>query len=716
MNNKRIFSVHFFWQSFKQLKAIGIICSIILAVISLLPIISHVVTQERLAKMYETYTIETELISGWDCCASLAITFVVFAPLLALNAWKFLNKRSTSDFYLSLPYKRICLFFSRLASVIAWLFLMYAISLIGRIAGYLIFSKYYVVDYGVIFQVHGSMFICCMLVTAAITLACSVTGNMITNVCVSGLILFLPRILIAVISETIAESVYVVEASKVIPLFGGTSNIVTGMVFSVFDYGSGRLIQDMILSLMPNLYTLILALVYFGLATVLFVSRKSECAGKAAIGKVSRFIIRTVGSFSITSIGLIPIFGNLNAYEDVGSLIIYIISVFLVAAVVLAIYEVAQSKNIRSVVACIPAMIISFILTLIIGGCVNIAAERILQYRPQPSKVSYVTIQSGRYSYYGNSNKDYFESVTQNIKIQDKKIISLLCDEIEKNARIVQNSEEDELLYSDQYLQFFVYLKDGSMGHSRKVYLSQQSVQELNQNIVHVDSYREAYFNLPPADAVIISTSIKNGTKEQNVKTYETLLEEIKTISFSDWYANLSMEGYGAGKYISIRFARSGKTYIANIPVTTLIPKTMNTLMQEENLTAKSDTATWKKMLEYLRKPTDDTKDDSEALNIAFYAQENKDEQCLYSFNHYLSENPQKGKEVVNKIIAAVEKGDTAQSFATAKSYISLNYYCREKTEDGKGSGIRHKTITYNLILDGYDRLEDYGLMSAIEE
>lgn len=709
MNNKKVFSVKLFWQSFKQLKTIGIICTVILYVLSVLPVVTEVIDIVRAERMGIEAVSYPSIVNAVSYTSFLVITFIIFAPMLALNCWKFLNKRSTSDFYHSLPHKRICLFLSRLAAVLAWLFVMYLISFAGTTAGFAIFSKYFIVDYYVIFRMYVAMFICCILCVAAISLACSFTGNMLTNVCMTGIILFLPRGLIDIISGSVAGSVYVMNAEDVIPLFGNNANMITNIIFGAFFSGSVDL-QEMILSPVSNIYTLVLGIIYTAVAAALFITRKSECAGKSAIGKASRFFIRTVICFSICAVMVLPVLCSKNNTSDIGR-IYYIIMSFIVAGVALVIYECIQSKNIKSVIACLPAMALSYVVTLFIGAVVNVGTAGILEYNPKMEDVDYITLAQSldQYGYYSSSSeRDYFKFISSDIKIEDKKIINEICKAIENCNNLVKDKKIENVIYSGdsnkRYEAYDVYIKDSSIGHNRKVYLSQEAIKIISENMSSLDSYKEAYLNLPDADSVDISSYMVDN-KEQKKEIYNILLEEIKTIKFADWYQNVNSEAPNFS--INIKFSRKGYIYSANIPVTEKLPKTMQAIFNAVNESAYKDKASLDKLLENLelakegRFKTD--KDRYENISVSVETV-NREDGEYYDIEDYMSQNPNIAPEVIGKLIDAIKNKNYGKTIDTSKPYVCIDY-----SYEDYDNVFKVYNITYYTQLEGFDDVSDYG-------
>lgn len=104
MNNKKVFSFHMFLQTLKQTRLAGFIMMAVITLISVVPIISSL-----------SYIKEYKQVNNVDGISGnyfLVLVFIIVVPVISLIVWSFLNKRSGSDFYHSIPYTRLCIYLS----------------------------------------------------------------------------------------------------------------------------------------------------------------------------------------------------------------------------------------------------------------------------------------------------------------------------------------------------------------------------------------------------------------------------------------------------------------------------------------------------------------------------------------------------------------------------------------------------------------------------
>ena len=233
--------------------------------------------------------------------------------------WSFLNKRSSSDFYHSIPYTRLCIYLSKTAAILTWIAGILVVSYVSQAVLFMANRQYFNVDYATMFRMYLSIFICSLFMHGNYKCINIHYRNILSNICVTGLIMFLPRFIALMVTKlTVFHGETYMISNSGVGLLDSSNNMIVGWVFSVFDiYNGPSGIADMVLSLTSNLYTLVLALIYIALGALLFVKRKSETAGKAANGKVLPMIIRTLIGFLIAFIGVMIAYTSIDNDETI---------------------------------------------------------------------------------------------------------------------------------------------------------------------------------------------------------------------------------------------------------------------------------------------------------------------------------------------------------------------------------------------------------------
>lgn len=249
MNNKKIFSFHMFLQTLKQTRLAGFIMMVIMMLVSVVPIVSSI----SFLKEYN----EISNINGISDNYALVLIFILVTPVMSFIIWNFLNRRSSSDFYHSIPYTRLCIYLSKTAAILTWVLGILVVSYVSQAVLFVANKKYFNVDYATMFRMYLAIFLCSLLCMAIINVAASITGNILSNICVTGLIMFLPRFLGVMITEMTVYhgETYMIRNSGV-GLLDSSNNMIIGWVFSVLGISNGSSgITDMVLGLTSNLYT-----------------------------------------------------------------------------------------------------------------------------------------------------------------------------------------------------------------------------------------------------------------------------------------------------------------------------------------------------------------------------------------------------------------------------------------------------------------------------
>lgn len=579
MNNKKIFSVNMFWQTFKQLKVVGILSMAVTLFFVVFPQINDALYYLKHIKLYgeEQMDASAKMVYASNIDV-LSITFILFTPILVLYVWNFLNKKNSSDFYHSLPYKRECLYFSKIAAVFAWQVIIHVVTYVCLIITFAVFKDCFIVEMWMVFRVFLSIFIANLLCGSAISLACALTGNVFSNICLSGLIIFLPRFLCIMIEAFATMKVPTVSDYQVFPLINDAHNIVAGYILRAFvqiDYNS------LMFSVSSLVYTLILAFIYMGLGLLVFKFRKSEAAQKSALNKKLQVAISMTLGFVICFISVIFTFAEDEGDRDYIMLVVF----FLVAAFVIIVYELATGKKNHLLQRSVPSILMAYVLSLIFGVLVGTVADGMLEYAPKAQSIDYIKINGmsdNQASMYGYRAADYFDSIIEGIQIKDKQSCEIVAKAIADNNSIIKNNKQYYKEFnSDNYVKMDIFVKDGLIGANRKVYIKSEDINVIATAAGKEEKYRERIKSLPIAEeAAIIWDSaymdVKNSRRIYNIykeeyynMDYEKILNHMVT-------PNPLIQ-------MSLTFNSKGKTYEAQLPITSETPKAAQSYVEYTN-------------------------------------------------------------------------------------------------------------------------------------
>ena len=698
MNNKKIFSFHMFLQTLKQTRLAGFIMMAAITLISVVPIVSSL-----------SYVKEFNQVSNVSGVAGnyyLALVFVIAVPVISFIIWSFLNKRSSSDFYHSIPYTRLCIYLSKTAAILTWIVGILAVSYASQAVLFIANKKYFNVDYATMFRMYLAMFICSLLCMAIINVATSITGNILSNICVTGLIMFLPRFILVMVTEMTVYhgETYMIRNSGV-GFLDASNNMIIGMVFNVLGISNGSSgVTDMVLSLTSNLYTLILALIYIVLGAVLFVKRKSETAGKAANGKVLPMIIRTLIGFTIAFAGVMIAYTN-EEYNETTA----VVALFIISALVVFVYECIVSKKMNVIKQCIPSILLGYVLAVVIGTGANSFGKYEAAYEPDDSKLSYVSIQPMD-TYYSSDN-GYFSSISSKVKFTDDEILKYVSEKFVSYKEKCISTGVHNYVHNSRgsVTSYKVGFRQNGVTHYRKIELTDSDSQKLASLLKKDEKFVKSYIDLPASDKVAITALSGNMEESDGKDIYETIVSEVKELGFEKWYkiVNSDSEAF----LMSVQFSKAGVGYDMALPISKDMPKSYNKYISARNAYAiKNNEKELARMSEILKmyaaddgnKTSQNLSKSSEDLSLVIVY---NDERTWVNLSSYVKTDSEKAQKVLKALAESIDKKDFNKEVNVNNPVAVLNYSDYGQVENNTGEYIEADAI---IQLDGFTKLLDY--------
>ena len=202
------FSRHYFKESLRQTRGMGILfVSVAVLFTCFVPVINLI---DHLKNRGDSVS----LVSVSDYGGMLPYICFLFSILFMLKLFKFVFKRSSSDFYHALPFKRQTIYFTSLVTALCWYILGTGLAL-GAV-GFV-----YWVDPAVLVKPSFfalNLFVCLVMmlfVSGATLVSISITGKKSIAVTISLAICFLPRAIFLIALETVEEATNLIDISAV---------------------------------------------------------------------------------------------------------------------------------------------------------------------------------------------------------------------------------------------------------------------------------------------------------------------------------------------------------------------------------------------------------------------------------------------------------------------------------------------------------------------
>ena len=575
MNDKKIFSIKLFINNFLQLKVMGILGTVLITLFSVLSIVSQGIRMIEYTKEGISVNgsmsggVSTTYLGAGDLWP-LVLTFVFVTPVLMLMAFSYNNKRNSSDFYNSLPYTRLNMYLTKLSAVFTWQVIVYVCAVVGIVISIAVYKKYFVYSVSTITWIIIGTFICNLLCGAVIALACSLTGSLMSNICLTGIILFIPAILRVMITGGISALFDYVSNIQVVPVIGVERNMISALI--VGGSMNGIQYNEILLNKGYMVYSLVLAIVYAAIGYLCFVRRKSEVAGKAALGNKIHVIIRTIIGFICMAVGFLL----LLIERDIISMIIFVS----LAVAAMIIYELIAGDRSRLGFKTGISSVIALAAAGIFTGLLWSGSVVMKAYKPETSKIKYAVVESSTYySNYSGSFADYYNTKTAQYRIKDSDIIDVLVNGYNhcKDKTYVELSQNRKNVYTIN-----VYFKDGIIGTRRSIALVEDDYKNLMLKLGADEEYQKIYLELPEHNNVTLTFNNNvnlSDSDKQNI--YNCLQSEIKRVGYNQYIK--SFDQPGVYDTVSIRFVENGNNYYIRIPFSEYLPETTESFMKMVN-------------------------------------------------------------------------------------------------------------------------------------
>ena len=575
MNDKKIFSIKLFINNFLQLKVMGILGTVLITLFSVLSIVSQGIRMIEYTK--EGISVNGSMSGGVSTTYlgagelwPLVLTFVFVTPVLMLMAFSYNNKRNSSDFYNSLPYTRLNMYLTKLSAVFTWQVIVYVCAVVGIVISIAVYKKYFVYSVSTITWIIIGTFICNLLCGAVIALACSLTGSLMSNICLTGIILFIPAILRVMITGGISALFDYVSNIQVVPVIGVERNMISALI--VGGSMNGIQYNEILLNKGYMVYSLVLAIVYAAIGYLCFVRRKSEVAGKAALGNKIHVIIRTIIGFICMAVGFLL----LLIERDIISMIIFVS----LAVAAMIIYELIAGDRSRLGFKTGISSVIALAAAGIFTGLLWSGSVVMKAYKPETSKIKYAVVESStNYINYSGSFADYYNTKTAQYRIKDSDIIDVLVNGYNhcKDKTYVELSQNRKNVYTIN-----VYFKDGIIGTRRSIALVEDDYKNLMLKLGADEEYQKIYLELPEYNNVTLTFNNNvnlSDSDKQNI--YNCLQSEIKRVGYNQYIK--SFDQPGVYDTVSIRFVENGNNYYIRIPFSEYLPETTESFMKMVN-------------------------------------------------------------------------------------------------------------------------------------
>lgn len=578
---KQFFSKGLYLEGLRQLKLIGILISVILSIIAILPPVGiGIITLKNLPQ--DEILIPTP-INGAQMNPAILIVFLLVAPIMALSLFGFLNKRKASDFYHAIPHTRLSVFLSFYAAIMTWVIITILSSSLCAAVSYAVFPSVYTPQYLGLLLYMLTCFIISILTVGGTLIAISVSGTISINVILAVLILYLPRIAVSVLNYSLLSSVPILSAGHNFPLLESDYNLLISFFIQI--YKNNFTVEDLS-NVHGLIYTAVLGLIYTILAAILFIRRKSESSEQSAPSKrlqatyriiITMFICLFACAFLFSAICL----KDTNTDDNIlGIVVLYILSLIVYFA-----YELITTRKWKNLLKALPGLGIVICINVAMLGLLGGLRAYHLSFRPSADEIKYISVVNNYSGYYEPTFYDYIYSRIGTIKLDTPESKEIVANALSKNIDALKEYGPKYNYYSyahTEVVPMTFKIETSSGSRYRTIYVTEEQKNLISTQLAEDQQYRDLFMNLPKPSvsyggfgSIYIFGNIGTYTdlsSEQEKALVDTLQNEITSLGFEKWFECVSNTQYYQYTYISYLVDDIGRISVYINP--TDLPKT----------------------------------------------------------------------------------------------------------------------------------------------
>lgn len=527
---KRFINNGIFAAALLRIKTQGIISAIISCVFMLLSFVGKYISITMSNDIYNA-------VFASEVMGALPVIITVSAFIMTLVEFSYLNRRSSCDFFHAIPEKRRTVFFSQTLGVFT---VCAAVCLItGAVCGVVgaaLISVMKISITEVLVYTLGcvviAFYVCC-----ATALAMSITGTVFSNIVVTGIIVFFPRLIVSYFTGSLTLALTSTS-------FAGNTIYDT---FKCLNMASGFIIEPALLkNVWAFIYTAAVGIGYAFLGAFLYKKRRSETAGVSAPSRlmqsVYRILLGIMLFFSVTALMFVYeywICGKGHVFEA-GEILVFLWA-YVICAILYFLFELISTKKWKNVLKSLPGLGIIAVLCVAMYFSLTGIYNAEMSFAPTAEEIKSVSFIEDD-NYYPNMELgDYLSYKSEPEEITDTEVKEAVARGLELSETEAANT-------------FTVKIKTAAGVKTRKIYSSseedfdilysamQKSVfadEKLNMPI-EVDEHRMSLKQITGSQNRVFIDELKMEDKKLVAKTAAEELREMTAMQWMDAHASLS--------------------------------------------------------------------------------------------------------------------------------------------------------------------------------
>ncbi len=521
---RKLFDLGLYVDSLRRTALVGGLFTALMSIQSIIVVIGFLFTAQNI-KERALYFYSVSTVGFLDMNPMIFSIPFLMVPLLMISLFGFLTKRSSSDFWHSIPFSRECIYITFIVTAISWTLAAIIISSIISVVGFLLMPQYYAVNFMSLLYILPGIVAIALVVMGAFSISSSLTGTTFNNFIVAALILFLPRAFIMYFDSLCSNT------SLFPSVFGNGDSSSLNLLFAAFTgsvFGVSEMNESMTV-LSSIIYTFILGIVYLVIGVVLFKHRKSEAASLSSVNKHVQTALRVIVSLIVC---FVPIYliceGSVTDTESA----FFVFVMYLIAVITYLLYELITTKKSKNMLKSLPKLWILLVANILIIVTATVVYTVEYNYIPTAETVKSIKI-------YDNSHSgNYFNKKMSKINISDNELEEFLCDVYTQNRKEYERNE----LRSAGHKIINVSFKNGLTEKHRRIYLDTDEYTKLgeildkNEDVKAIYDVNDLFKNAIHSN-VNIGIADSELTEAQHKAIMDAYIKDITAMPFSEWYA-----------------------------------------------------------------------------------------------------------------------------------------------------------------------------------
>ena len=506
---KQIFSVKLYLQGLKKVRAAGIAASICVIVLNAIIPIVNLINRSRFDMFGASQEREIVEVTHGQLIP-FSMLFIIFAPILVYTMFSYLNERSKSDFFHSLPQTRTCVFISFLSAIVTWELAILAVStVVNSILWALV--PYYHVGLLTVLGTWAHYAVLALLMTGFMTLAMTLTGTVVSNFLIFALVTLFVRT---------AGTLFIYSVENITPVFILSESWLRFLSFEYFlpwDMFMSILAMDDPLDNMALLaYSFGIAILLLAASAFFYKRRRSEIAGQSAPNKRLHSAFRSAVTIPFI---LIIVFSICSDGVDGYQLVLAAI-----ALLVYCLYELMTQKKIKLLIKAMPKIIIPLVAGIVFMSGIFFTRNIINGVTPSENEISSISLLQNP-----SRSQSYESLVSHGIPVNNAEASKIVSEALWENIHHGTENWHSERM---QLLSVSIELDSGRTV-ARKMYVTGDDYTKILELFATSDEYKKASLPLPKDSEI------------QDIHVYFKHMNEISAYDTKEVWESFKKE-YGA--------------------------------------------------------------------------------------------------------------------------------------------------------------------------